>query len=284
LVVDTPEGDLGAYNVDTGILRALLPVGYHVDFHALFAPDSRTVAARTDADRVRIWDIATGLERAPLPLNAADSRALGFSPDGQSLIAATHNVATPRLEFWDPATGSLRRTVEFAGCFDFSSMSGLAPIRNMAPDEDSAMLTADGRIVLAARPVPSVPAWLPGWLRSWLGISFDSVYDPPYRLVSVWEVGSARRLCQFRLERDGSRFSPDARFVAAFGPRSGSIHRSLVSNPDEFTVEIWDLPPGRSTASYLAWAAVLGLFAILLFWRWLPGWAARRAAIHAVKG
>jgi WD40 repeat protein len=284
LVADTDEDDLGLYDLDTGIRHARL-AGFN---DALFAPDSRTVVASADSDRVGIWDATTGMERAELPWNPVNSRLLGFSPDAQTFIIATHNVDPPRLEFWDVATASLRRTVEFPGCFDFSSCSGFAPIRAMAPDENSAMLSADGRIMVVARPDIPSPSGLSGWLLSWLRTSWDTVYDAPYRRVSVWDVVSGHPLGQFRLARDFSQFSPDGRFVAAFGiqgskrrlpPSSGA---GEVSSPeDDCTVEIWDVPPGRSTASYLSWAGVLSLLAILLAGR---RWSARqRPRIPAVS-
>jgi hypothetical protein len=75
-----------------------------------FSPDGRTLAAGDRGAAVKLWDVATGTERATLAApgekNAAvnfveEVSALAFAPDGRTLAVAVEQ--TVRL--WDVATG-----------------------------------------------------------------------------------------------------------------------------------------------------------------------------------
>ncbi|MFH8837254.1 helix-turn-helix domain-containing protein [Streptomyces sp. NPDC017868] len=63
------------------------PDGTPVPVTALaFSPDSRTLAAGTQAGGIKLWDISTRtVIGAPLPTNGDRVRTLAFSPDGESL-------------------------------------------------------------------------------------------------------------------------------------------------------------------------------------------------------
>jgi WD40 repeat protein len=278
-LVRGPAERLNAYDVDNGTLRLRLSRRGEGPIRFLFAPDSRTVVihqvrpGRTVADEpphdagcVRIWDTLRAEQRWELPLSLDNSRILGFCPDSRSLIVATHGTGSACLEFWDVATGCRRRTVELKGCLDFSSRARVVwPVL----DEDSASLGSDGRIVLVARPEP--PSELPAFL-SWFGVPWSSSCDQSSLVVGVWDAVSECRLGELRIKREACKFSPDGRFLAAFGIRSDSQRwcdsstegGAVPLSNDDCSVEIWDVPPRRSVPSYLAWAAVLVLVGIVV--------------------
>jgi WD40 repeat protein len=77
-----------------------------------FSASGTTVAAGYSSGLVRVWDVATGKERATLPAHGPTSApvtALDWSPDGALLGTAAPTEAVVRL--WKPASGELLRTV-----------------------------------------------------------------------------------------------------------------------------------------------------------------------------
>jgi WD40 repeat protein len=67
-----------------------------------YSPDRRTLASAGDDAVVRVWDAATGKERAQLKGYTNIISAVAFAPDGKTL-ASVGGDGTARL--WDPATG-----------------------------------------------------------------------------------------------------------------------------------------------------------------------------------
>jgi WD40 repeat protein len=76
-----------------------------------FAPDSRTLAGRfaVVGSEVRLWEAATGLERAPL--SARGVHSVAFSPDGGTLLTSSSDGLVRR---WDPATARERSRLRLA--------------------------------------------------------------------------------------------------------------------------------------------------------------------------
>src|SRR4051794_16306975 len=54
-----------------------------------FSPDGKTLATATERKVVRLWDVATGQERAPLRRHADIIQGLAYSPDGRMLASAS---------------------------------------------------------------------------------------------------------------------------------------------------------------------------------------------------
>jgi WD40 repeat protein len=74
---------------------------YSVD-RVAFRPDGKTLAAVCNEEKVKLWDVATGKEKARLKGNPKGT-FLAFSPDGKTIAFANHDNDTVIL--WDPSTG-----------------------------------------------------------------------------------------------------------------------------------------------------------------------------------
>ena len=68
------------------------------------APDGTWLATASDDGTVRIWDAATGQQRATLTGHTDQVRAVAVAPDGTWLATASGD-QTARI--WDPATGGI---------------------------------------------------------------------------------------------------------------------------------------------------------------------------------
>jgi WD40 repeat protein len=72
------------------------------------APDGSWLVSASNDQTIRIWDVATGTERAMLAGNTSGVRALAVAPDGSWLVSASNDHA---VRIWDVATGTERATL-----------------------------------------------------------------------------------------------------------------------------------------------------------------------------
>jgi WD40 repeat protein len=68
-----------------------------------FSRDGRLLASADWAGVVRLWDVATGAERAVLAAAEGEGSAVVFAPDGRTLAVAVGHA----VQLWDVATGRL---------------------------------------------------------------------------------------------------------------------------------------------------------------------------------
>jgi WD40 repeat protein len=84
--------------------------------HLAFAPDGQTLASAAGelyrAGEVKLWDLATGRERATLAGHTASVEGVAFAPDGQQLATASWDQT---IQLWDLASGQPRTTLHLPG-------------------------------------------------------------------------------------------------------------------------------------------------------------------------
>ncbi|HTU19960.1 MAG TPA: protein kinase [Gemmataceae bacterium] len=73
-----------------------------------FSPDGRWLASGSSDNTVRVWDLATGIQRHKLEGHSAGVASVPFSPDGKLLASASHDGT---IALWDLASGARVRTL-----------------------------------------------------------------------------------------------------------------------------------------------------------------------------
>jgi WD40 repeat protein len=108
------EGALKLWDVATGKQETTGDIGDWTPL-AVFSPDAKKLAAvlrekmkKGMGQRVKLWDVATGNELAPLEGDLTWVSAVVFSPNGKRLAAGEGK----SIKLWDVTTGKLLRTLE----------------------------------------------------------------------------------------------------------------------------------------------------------------------------
>ena len=82
-----------------------------------FSPDGKTLASASYDGTLRLWEMATGKERAALGEYTGCVGCVAFSPDGKTLASGIIGSPVPfpdlnNVKLWDVATGKVRTTLK----------------------------------------------------------------------------------------------------------------------------------------------------------------------------
>jgi WD40 repeat protein/serine/threonine protein kinase len=189
-----------------------------------FAPDIKTLGG--GADDARLWDIATGQERARL---AGAGPVAGFSANGKALVTASNWHGGPgTVRLWDPATGVERSRFEVP----FIGAIALSP-------DGATLAVAGGNVglwdVATGRLRTSIPLDLHPLAFSPDGKSLAG--GARDRTVRVIDVATGRELAQ-EVHLDlvtGAAFSPDGKMLATASQKGH--------------IKTWDMQPAEDAVA-----------------------------------
>jgi WD40 repeat protein len=98
----THEGPVKLWNVESGRLRAILPVPGGSVNDLAWSPDGKTLAAACQDNTVVSWESATGRQRAVLRGHIGAVTSVNWSPDGRRLASGSEDGS---VRLWSAATG-----------------------------------------------------------------------------------------------------------------------------------------------------------------------------------
>src|SRR5581483_997993 len=174
--VGTPEGQkyLGTH------CRAVLEIA--------FSPDGRFLASGGVEGTVKLWDLATGEERATLTRHTGPVEAVAFAPDGNTLVSGGgHKDGTVRL--WDIRSGAQR------------TLFNIVPPVGTTITTRYVAFSPDGRTVASGSEINTGDHHLAGPLI-------------------LWDINTGQQLYQgqiLALARRAIAFTPDGKYLVVKG-------------------------------------------------------------------
>ena len=235
-----------------------------------FAPDG-TWLASADGNTVRVWDTATGKQRAALAGHAGEVTAVAIAPDGTWLASADGNT----VRVWDLSTGQQRAAL--------AGHAGEVTAVAIAPD-GTWLASADGNTVrvwdTATRKQRAAVAGHAGEVTA-VAIAPDGTWlaSADGNTVRVWDTATGKQraaLAGHAGEVTAVAIAPDGTWLAS---------------ADGNTVRVWDLSTGQQRAALAGHAGEVTAVAIAPDGTWLASagsegsiriWAVAAAAASAV--
>jgi WD40 repeat protein len=267
-----PDGLIKLWDVATAAERGTLR-GHKGGVNSLaFAPDGKTLAAAGGEawpnlkgpighSELKLWDVATGRERAALQHEQGVFHAVTFSPDGKTLAAGNAGPAHGRLigdddELPPPPAWNTLELWDVAG-----PQPRVRAVLARNPEDVTGLAFSPDGATLAAATSEGVKLWDPATGRerptlqglrervNFLTFSRDgkALATTGNGVARVWDVATGRERVVLRGRRFGVRsvvFYPDGNSLAG----AGGVE-------DNVTAQVWDLAVMAETATVRAHAS-----------------------------
>ena len=194
-------------------------------------PDGKTLVSASTDDSVRVWDVATGKERAVLTGHNASIWRLAISPDGKMVASASMDHT---VKLWDLGTSELLATLTAGDKVRSVAFSPDGKILAVGTEDGALELwdvaTRERRLTLPAHSAPTVAlAYSPDGKMLATGAGWSTSRGPGG--VKVWDVTSEPLRIVFQApEARWAAFSPDSKLLATCGGAG---------------VKVWSVPSGE---------------------------------------
>jgi WD40 repeat protein len=152
LVLQTRDGSMSLWRIDTGAVVALGDLGHHAT-QVTFSADGAKLAGAMADRTVRIWDTSTGTLVKTLRGHIDLAMSVAFSPDGKHVVSSSYD-RTVRV--WSLSSGQSRVLRGHSGAIETVAWAA----------DGSHLLTGSRDGTLRIWPVPSTATPTPDQMRS----------------------------------------------------------------------------------------------------------------------
>ena len=210
--------------------------------YVVFSPDSKSLASFGGSDMtVKLWDVSTGKERATFRGHTRPLYGLAFSPDGKTIASGSFDNT---VKLWDMATARVRSTV------NFPTSIGIWGFLALSPDGKTLALTSEDETV---KLLDVSTGKEQATLKGHTGFVYSVSFSPDGKTVASGSMDKTVKLWELATRKERANFHPSRHISSvAFSPDG----KTLASGLDSNRVTLWDVASGKKRATLLGhnWA------------------------------